>query len=137
MAAPLPELGLSYRDAVVAFKRRLIRAVLDQVGGNRRRAAKVLCLQRTYLVRLMRDLDLREGSKGPTDSRINLPTAPQHVLGLVWLNVESARVCLGCEAVFSAHLAMCPSCQSIRTTPFVEHERSMAAARVARTAPAP
>jgi DNA-binding NtrC family response regulator len=48
--------GREYRDAVEAFKRRLIESALRQTGGNRTRAARSLGLQRTYLLRLMRDL---------------------------------------------------------------------------------
>src|SRR5437870_2050865 len=36
--------------------RHLIEATLHQVGGNRTRAARALGLQRTYLLRLIRDL---------------------------------------------------------------------------------
>jgi DNA-binding NtrC family response regulator len=42
--------------AVHEFKRRLIEATLHQVKGNRTHAARALGLQRTYLLRLMREL---------------------------------------------------------------------------------
>jgi hypothetical protein len=45
----------SYHDAVSAFKRRLIEATLLGAGGNRSHAARALGLQRTYLLRLMRE----------------------------------------------------------------------------------
>jgi DNA-binding NtrC family response regulator len=41
---------------VVEFKRSLIENTLRQTEWNRTRAAKFLGLQRTYLLRLMRDL---------------------------------------------------------------------------------
>ena len=47
---------LGFRGAVEEFKRRLIEAALRQTGGNRTRAAQCLGLQRTYLLRLIRDL---------------------------------------------------------------------------------
>ena len=53
---PPPESSLSYHGAVSAFKRRLIEATLHQVNGNRTHAARVLGLQRTYLLRLIREL---------------------------------------------------------------------------------
>ena len=60
MPAPLPppplESSLGYHGAVSAFKRRLIEATLHQVSGNRTHAARVLGLQRTYLLRLIREL---------------------------------------------------------------------------------
>ena len=50
---------LSYRDAVSDFKRRLIGRVLDDCGGNQTKAAEKLGLQRSYLNRMIKDLDLR------------------------------------------------------------------------------
>jgi DNA-binding NtrC family response regulator len=47
---------LSYRRAVTDFKRQLIAAALQKHGGNRTHAARALGLQRTYLLRLIRDL---------------------------------------------------------------------------------
>jgi DNA-binding NtrC family response regulator len=51
---PLPT--PSYHGAVFEFKRRLIEATLHQARGNRTHAARALGLQRTYLLRLIRDL---------------------------------------------------------------------------------
>jgi len=53
---PLLESSLGYHGAVSAFKRRLIEATLHQVSGNRTHAARMLGLQRTYLLRLIREL---------------------------------------------------------------------------------
>lgn len=47
-----------YQRAVEAFKRELLALTLAAHGGNRSRAARALGLQRTYLVRLIRDLGL-------------------------------------------------------------------------------
>jgi DNA-binding NtrC family response regulator len=55
-AAPATERALGYHGAVCDFKRRLIEATLHQVRGNRTHAARALGLQRTYLLRLMREL---------------------------------------------------------------------------------
>jgi DNA-binding NtrC family response regulator len=49
-------LPAAYHGAVVEFKRRLIEATLRQVRGNRTHAARALGLQRTYLLRLIREL---------------------------------------------------------------------------------
>ncbi len=46
----------SYRAAVADFKRQLIAAALLKHGGNRTHTARALGLQRTYLLRLIRDL---------------------------------------------------------------------------------
>ena len=42
-----------------AFKRRLIESTLTELGGNRTRTARALGLQRTYLLRLMREFEVR------------------------------------------------------------------------------
>jgi len=54
LVPPPPTAG--YHGAVFEFKRRLIEATLHQQRGNRTHAARALGLQRTYLLRLIRDL---------------------------------------------------------------------------------
>jgi DNA-binding NtrC family response regulator len=54
-ARPLP----GFHGAVSDFKRRLLEATLTQAGGNRTRAARALGLQRTYLLRLIREFEIR------------------------------------------------------------------------------
>jgi hypothetical protein len=56
--APAPRPN-GFHGAVSEFKRRLIEATLTQAGGNRTRAARALGLQRTYLLRLMREFQVR------------------------------------------------------------------------------
>ena len=64
-SAPPPPLSppasrpVGFHGAVSDFKRRLIEATLTQAGGNRTRAARALGLQRTYLLRLMREFEVR------------------------------------------------------------------------------
>jgi DNA-binding NtrC family response regulator len=68
IVAPDPrpaESPLGYHGAVSDFKRRLIEATLQQMRGNRTHAARALGLQRTYLLRLMREL------------RVDVPAAPR------------------------------------------------------------
>jgi DNA-binding NtrC family response regulator len=50
--------AIGYHGAVSEFKRRLIEATLCQMRGNRTHAARALGLQRTYLLRLIRDLQI-------------------------------------------------------------------------------
>ncbi len=45
-----------FHGAVSEFKRHLIEATLSQMGGNRTQTARALGLQRTYLLRLIREL---------------------------------------------------------------------------------
>ena len=54
-ARPLP----GFHGAVSDFRRRLLEATLTQAGGNRTRAARALGLQRTYLLRLIREFEIR------------------------------------------------------------------------------
>jgi len=51
-----PPLSPGYHGAVCDFKRRLIEATLHQMRGNRTHTARALGLQRTYLLRLIREL---------------------------------------------------------------------------------
>ena len=66
-APPKPTVG--FHGAVGEFKRRLIEATLAQAGGNRTRAAKALGLQRTYLLRLMREFQIRFPASSPPPRR--------------------------------------------------------------------
>ncbi len=50
----------SYQDAVLAFKRDLIRAALVRANGNQTQAAEALGIRRTYLYRLMRAVGVKE-----------------------------------------------------------------------------
>ncbi len=54
-AAGGPKPAPGFHGAVTEFKRRLIETTLTELGGNRTRAARALGLQRTYLLRLMRE----------------------------------------------------------------------------------
>jgi DNA-binding NtrC family response regulator len=53
--ASLPR-PIGYHGAVSDFKRRLIESTLQQMCGNRTHTARALGLQRTYLLRLIREL---------------------------------------------------------------------------------
>jgi DNA-binding NtrC family response regulator len=55
-ASPLLASPLGYHGAVSDFKRQLIEATLHQMRGNRTHTARALGLQRTYLLRLIREL---------------------------------------------------------------------------------
>ncbi len=49
-----------FHDQVRASKRAIIRAALHRAGGNQTKAAELLGLQRTYLVKLLRELEIRK-----------------------------------------------------------------------------
>jgi hypothetical protein len=63
---------VGYHGAVTDFKRRLIEATLDRARGNRTHAARSLGLQRTYLLRLIRELRV---AAPPPPSRHGAPRA--------------------------------------------------------------
>jgi DNA-binding NtrC family response regulator len=71
---PQPRSPAGFHGAVSEFKRRLIEATLSQAGGNRTRAARALGLQRTYLLRLIREFQVRVPA-GPTPPRGSAPEA--------------------------------------------------------------
>jgi DNA-binding NtrC family response regulator len=48
-----------FHQGVENFKKELLTTTLEAHGGNRTHAARTLGLQRTYLLRLMRDLEVR------------------------------------------------------------------------------
>jgi len=48
-----------YHATVRDFRRRLIETTLEEHAGNRTHTARALGIQRTYLLRLIRDLDVR------------------------------------------------------------------------------
>ena len=83
-SAPRPH---GFHGAVSEFKRRLIEATLTQSGGNRTHAARALGLQRTYLLRLMREFEVHippppgpwrraNGGNGSNGSNGGGPLAP-------------------------------------------------------------
>lgn len=49
----------SYHEAVRQFQTEIIQRAMEQAGGNQSRAADLLKLQRTYLARLIRKLNIR------------------------------------------------------------------------------
>lgn len=51
--------GTTYQQRVLDFKRQLIAPVLEECNGNRTQAARQLGVNRTYLLRLIRDLGLK------------------------------------------------------------------------------
>jgi len=65
--APLP-----LHEAISAFKRKLVLDALARFSGNRSRAAAALKIERTSLLRLIRELELAElvpGQPGRPSSR--------------------------------------------------------------------
>jgi DNA-binding NtrC family response regulator len=57
-SAPRAPATATWHDEVVIFKRRLLEARLIAHDGNRTHTARSLGLQRTYLLRLLRELQV-------------------------------------------------------------------------------
>ena len=60
----LPENGISFRDAVRAYERRLILRALESTGGVQKHAAELLDLKPTTLHEMMKRLDISAESVG-------------------------------------------------------------------------
>ena len=59
VSSPSVKIG-EYHGQVKDYKQAIIKATLRQAGGNQTKAAELLGLQRTYLVKLLRALKIRE-----------------------------------------------------------------------------
>jgi len=68
----MPDTWISLHEAVSAFKRRFILDVLSHFDGNRSRTAAALGIERTSLLRLIRDLSIAPAPRPQQDS----PAAP-------------------------------------------------------------
>ena len=60
--SPTADVPRSFHEAVTAYKRQIIREALHRSGGNQSKAAGALGLQRTYLSRLIKELQVGEKS---------------------------------------------------------------------------
>jgi hypothetical protein len=63
----------TWHAAIAAFKRALIERAIAAAGGNRTRAARSLSLQRTYLLRLMREMGVPASMPAPARGCSSLP----------------------------------------------------------------
>ena len=70
-----------FHGAVSEFKRRLIEATLSQFGGNRSQTARALGLQRTYLLRLIRELGVTAPPSHPGTHAFGAGTRPGYPPG--------------------------------------------------------
>ena len=66
----------TFHDAVQQFKRDFLTTKLAAHGGNRTRTAQAIGLQRTYLLRLIREFGLKQPSNGTPST--NLPSVSNH-----------------------------------------------------------
>jgi len=53
------EVGMTLKDAQDLFKKEFLKKTLAYTHGNRKKAAEVMGIQRTYLSRLISEYDLR------------------------------------------------------------------------------
>ena len=82
---PIVTAPVTWHAAIAVFKRALIERALADAGGNRTRAARSLGLQRTYLLRLMREMGVPTAPPMPARRCPSLPfrTERQGFRGLV------------------------------------------------------
>ena len=66
----------TYHEAVSRFRREFLAQALVAHGGNRTRTAQAIGLQRTYLLRLIREFGLKQPSNGKPST--NLPSVSKH-----------------------------------------------------------
>jgi DNA-binding NtrC family response regulator len=68
-----------WHGALRCFKRALLEHTLAQTSGNRTHAARALGLQRTYLLRLLRELDMHAvpPARRPTPAPSGRPATSQ------------------------------------------------------------
>src|SRR5437879_13860202 len=66
----------TWHEAIATFKRELIVRALRQSRGNRTRAARTLGLQRTYLLRLMREMGVTVPRPVHRDARLGRTAVP-------------------------------------------------------------
>jgi DNA-binding NtrC family response regulator len=64
-----------YHDAVRIFKREFLLQTLAAHNGNRTRTARTLGLERTYLLKMIRDLQLKKEADGKRVG--NVPLVPK------------------------------------------------------------
>ncbi|MBW2653307.1 MAG: hypothetical protein JRC57_09590 [Deltaproteobacteria bacterium] len=53
------EVGMTLKDAQDLFKKEFLKKTLAYTHGNRKKAAEIMEIQRTYLSRLISEFDLR------------------------------------------------------------------------------
>jgi Nif-specific regulatory protein len=54
-----PVIGISLKEAIEKFKKDFLAETIKYAGGNKNMAAKILKIQRTYLHKLVKELDIR------------------------------------------------------------------------------
>lgn len=75
-------LDLGYHEAVRTFRSGLLRRALEVTEGNRTRAAELLGLQRTYFMRLIKDLEVTDPATAPrADGEVDVPELPSSPAG--------------------------------------------------------
>jgi hypothetical protein len=80
--APVPD-GKGFHEKVEDFKRWLIENSLRQTGGNRTEAAQRLGIQRTYLMKLIRDFEVSMPLAGRRARRAKIKKSAEPLLPAV------------------------------------------------------
>jgi DNA-binding NtrC family response regulator len=65
----VPPEGISFKDVITDFEKRLIESTLEAAGGVQKRAAELLRIKPTTLNEMIKRYDIRPRRKRPTESR--------------------------------------------------------------------
>jgi DNA-binding NtrC family response regulator len=71
----VPPEGISFKDVITDFEKRLIESTLEAAGGVQKRAAELLHIKPTTLNEMIKRYDIRPRRKRSTDARSDTPQA--------------------------------------------------------------
>jgi DNA-binding NtrC family response regulator len=75
----VPPEGISFKDVITDFEKRLIESTLEAAGGVQKRAAELLHIKPTTLNEMIKRYDIRPRRKRSESSRVDGHDAPERV----------------------------------------------------------
>jgi DNA-binding NtrC family response regulator len=75
----VPPEGISFKDVITDFEKRLIESTLEAAGGVQKRAAELLRIKPTTLNEMIKRYDIRPRRKRSEPPRVNGHDAPERV----------------------------------------------------------
>jgi DNA-binding NtrC family response regulator len=69
----VPPEGISFKDVITDFEKRLIESTLDAAGGVQKRAAELLHIKPTTLNEMIKRYEIRPRKKRPGDAAADAP----------------------------------------------------------------
>ena len=111
--------SFTLHEAVSAFKRRLVLKALAATGGNRSRAALALKIERTSLLRLIRELGLADSLP---NGRRGRPRSPRNPEG--WDSIGST---VDVASLPTSSMGLPPTARLLATTRRFPRKRALSA----------